>query len=51
MAVKVGGVEYDNVVYDREADVLYLWDGSRGGPPTTMPPPKATTSSSTLMAR
>lgn len=25
--VTIAGVEFDNVVYDREADVLYLWVG------------------------
>ena len=27
MTVKIAGVEFDNVLYDREVDVLYLWDG------------------------
>jgi len=27
MTVKIAGVEFDNVFYDREVDVLYLWDG------------------------
>ena len=27
MSVKIGGIEYDNVFYDREVDVLYLWVG------------------------
>jgi uncharacterized protein YuzE len=27
MIVKVGGIEFENVSYDREADVLYLWAG------------------------
>ncbi len=27
MSVKIGGIEYDNVYYDREVDVLYLWLG------------------------
>ena len=25
--VTIAGIEFDNVVYDREADVLYLWAG------------------------
>jgi uncharacterized protein YuzE len=25
--VTIAGVEFDNIVYDREADVLYLWAG------------------------
>lgn len=24
---KIGGIEFDDVTYDREADVLYLWVG------------------------
>jgi uncharacterized protein YuzE len=27
MTVKIAGIEFDNVTYDREADVLYLWAG------------------------
>jgi uncharacterized protein YuzE len=27
MIVKIGGIEFDNVSYDREVDVLYLWAG------------------------
>jgi len=27
MTVKIAGVEFDDVSYDREADVLYLWAG------------------------
>lgn len=27
MTVTIAGIEYDNVTYDAEADVLYLWDG------------------------
>jgi uncharacterized protein YuzE len=27
MSVKVAGIEYDNVTYDHDADVLYLWAG------------------------
>ncbi len=27
MTVKIAGVAFDNVLYDREVDVLYLWDG------------------------
>ena len=27
MTVKIAGIEYDNVVYYREGDVLYLWAG------------------------
>jgi uncharacterized protein YuzE len=27
MTVTIGGIEYDNVLYDREVDVLYLWAG------------------------
>ena len=27
MSVKIGGLEFDHVVYDREADVLYLQVG------------------------
>jgi uncharacterized protein YuzE len=27
VTVTIAGVEFDNVVYDREADVLYLWAG------------------------
>jgi len=27
MTVKIAGVEFDRVFYDREVDVLYLWDG------------------------
>lgn len=27
MSVKIGGIEFDNVVYYREGDVLYLWSG------------------------
>jgi len=27
MSVKIGGIEFDNVFYDREADVLYLHVG------------------------
>ena len=26
-SVTIAGIEFDNVVYDREADVLYLWAG------------------------
>jgi uncharacterized protein YuzE len=25
--VKIAGIEFDDVTYDREADVLYLWAG------------------------
>lgn len=25
--IKIAGVEFDDVTYDREADVLYLWAG------------------------
>ena len=28
MTVKIGRVEYDDIVYDREGDVLYLWSGA-----------------------
>ena len=24
---KIGGIEFDDVTYDREGDVLYLWSG------------------------
>jgi uncharacterized protein YuzE len=27
MSVTIAGIEFDNVTYDREADVLYLWAG------------------------
>ena len=27
MTVEIGGIEFDNVYYDREGDVLYLWSG------------------------
>ena len=27
MSVKIGGIEFDNVDYYREGDVLYLWVG------------------------
>lgn len=27
MTVKIGGVEYDNIAYNRDGDVLYLWAG------------------------
>jgi uncharacterized protein YuzE len=27
MTVKIAGVEFDNITFDREADVLYLWAG------------------------
>lgn len=27
MSVKIGGIEFDHVVYYREGDVLYLWSG------------------------
>lgn len=27
MIVKIGSIEFDNVLYDREVDVLYLWAG------------------------
>lgn len=27
MSVKIGGIEFDNVEYYREGDVLYLWAG------------------------
>lgn len=27
MTVKIAGIEFDNVTYDREGDVLYLWSG------------------------
>ncbi|HEY8724483.1 MAG TPA: DUF2283 domain-containing protein [Gaiellaceae bacterium] len=29
MSVTIGGIEFDNVVYDREADVLYLSRGDK----------------------
>lgn len=27
MSVKIAGIEFDNVTYDRKGDVLYLWVG------------------------
>ena len=27
MSVEIAGIEYDNILYDREVDVLYLWVG------------------------
>ena len=27
MSVTIDGIEFDNVTYDRESDVLYLWAG------------------------
>lgn len=27
MIVEIAGIEYDNIYYDREVDVLYLWSG------------------------
>jgi hypothetical protein len=43
MKVKIAGVEFDNVLYDRDADVLYLQAGLRPArPPISTPPPKAT---------
>lgn len=27
MIVTIAGIEFDNVLYDHEVDVLYLWDG------------------------
>jgi uncharacterized protein YuzE len=27
MTVTIEGIEYDNVTYDADVDVLYLWDG------------------------
>ena len=27
MSVSIDGIEFDNVTYDREGDVLYLWAG------------------------
>lgn len=27
MTVTIAGIEYDNVTYDADVDVLYLWDG------------------------
>lgn len=27
MTVTIAGIEFDNVLYDHEVDVLYLWDG------------------------
>ena len=27
MSVKIAGVEYDDIYYDRGGDVLYLWSG------------------------
>ncbi len=27
MTVKIAGVEFDDIYYDREVDVLYLWSG------------------------
>jgi uncharacterized protein YuzE len=32
MSVTIGGIEFDNVTYDREADVLYLWVGEQRRP-------------------
>jgi uncharacterized protein YuzE len=42
MTVKLAGIEFENVFYDRDADVLYLHvgDPARRSTPTT--PPKAT---------
>ena len=30
--VRIAGVEFDDVTYDREGDVLYLWSGKRRRP-------------------
>ena len=27
MIVEIAGIEYDDIYYDREVDVLYLWSG------------------------
>ena len=27
MSLNIGGIEFDNIVYDGPADVLYLWSG------------------------
>jgi uncharacterized protein YuzE len=29
VSIKIGGIEFDNASYDREADVLYLWTGEQ----------------------
>jgi uncharacterized protein YuzE len=34
MTVRIGGIEFDNVAYYREGDVLYLWAGEPR-PPTS----------------
>ena len=51
MTVKIAGVEFDNVTYDREGDVLYLWAGEPRRPAFDDGSPKGTTSSSARTAR
>ena len=51
MSVKIAGMEFDNVFYDAEADVLYLHVGE---PParlsTSTSRPRGTTSAGTRVA-
>ncbi len=28
MSITIGGIKYDDIYYDREVDVLYLWSGA-----------------------
>ena len=51
MTVKIAGVEFDNVIYDREVDVLYLWDGEPRHPASDDALRRGTTFSSARTAR
>jgi hypothetical protein len=52
MSVTIAGIEFDNVDYYREEDVLSLcgW-ANRDDPHPTMHRPRGTTSNSTMTAR